>query len=204
MAQADDQRFEVKVGPVDQPVTLEVHPAAEDLRPWDNASQLRRVKGRHPRLEAPEKVTGRARYTYDVRLPGMLWAKMVRAPIPAGTILRIDTSKAERLTGVKAVWTTDARMVRFAGQDIAAVAAVSPELAEDAARLVEVQYAEAPFVTTLEEAMAPQAPLVYPEGQLPAPPTAPTGRSAATSSSSTTARRSPTVFRTTATSSPAS
>ena len=173
MAQPDDQRFEVKVGPVDQPVTLEVHPAAEDLRPWDNDSQLRRVKGRHPRLEAPEKVTGRARYTYDVRLPGMLWAKMVRAPIPAGTILRIDTSKAERLTGVKAVWTTDARMVRFAGQDIAAVAAVSPELAEDAARLVEVQYAEAPFVTTLEEAMAPQAPLVYPESQGPAPPNTP-------------------------------
>ncbi len=173
MAQPDDQRFEVKVGPVDEPVTLEVHPAAGDLRPWDNDSRLRRVAGRYPRLEAPEKVTGRARYTYDVRLPGMLWAKMVRAPIPAGTILRIDTSKAERLPGVKAVWTTDARMVRFAGQDIAAVAAVSPELAEDAARLVDVQYAEAPFVTTLEEAMAPQAPLVYPEGQLPAPPTAP-------------------------------
>ena len=131
------------------------------------------MKGRHPRLEAPQKVTGRAKYTYDVRLPGMLWAKMVRAPIPAGKIVRIDTTKAERLEGVKAVWTTDAKLVRFAGQDIAAVAAVSQEIAEDAARLVEVEYEATPFVTDLEEAMAPKAPLVYADGQAPAPPNAP-------------------------------
>jgi len=74
---------------------------------------------------------------------------------------------------VKAVWTTDAKLVRFAGQDIAAVAAVSQEIAEDAARLVDVQYEEAPFVTDLEGAMAPKAPLVYAEGEAPAPPNAP-------------------------------
>ena len=103
-------------------------------------------------------MTGQAKYTYDVRLPGMLWAKMVRAPIPAGKIVRIDTAKAERLKGVKAVWTTDAKLVRFAGQDIAAVAAVSQEIAEDAARLVEVQYEPTPFVTDLEEAMDAEGP----------------------------------------------
>ncbi len=168
-----DSPFQVKVGPVEAPVTLVVHPAAGDLQPWDNESRLRSVKGRHPRLEAPQKVTGQAKYTYDVRLPGMLWAKMVRAPIPAGKILRIDTSKAERLPGVKAIWTTEAQRVRFAGQDIAAVAAVTQEIAEDAARLVEVQYEEAPFVTDLEEAIGPNAPLVYAEGQAPAPPNAP-------------------------------
>ncbi|HTO21616.1 MAG TPA: hypothetical protein VMQ10_03995, partial [Spirochaetia bacterium] len=79
MAEQNDQTFQVKVGPAENPVTLEVHPAAGDLRPWDNESRLTYVKGRHPRLEAPLKVTGRAKYTYDVRLPGMLWAKMVRA-----------------------------------------------------------------------------------------------------------------------------
>lgn len=173
MAEQNDQTFAVKVGPVESPLVLTVHPAAGDLRPWDNESRLRTVKGRHPRLEAPLKVTGRARYTYDVRLPGMLWAKMVRAPIPAGKILRIDTAKAERLPGVKAVWTTEAKLVRFAGQDIAAVAAVSQEVADDAARLVEVQYEATPFVTSLEEAMTPTAPLVYAEGQAPAPPNAP-------------------------------
>jgi xanthine dehydrogenase YagR molybdenum-binding subunit len=173
MAEQTDQTFEIKVGPAENPVSLTVHPAAGDLRPWDNESRLSSVAGRHPRLEAPLKVTGRATYTYDVRLPGMLWAKMVRAPIPAGKILRIDTSKAERLPGVKAVWMTDAKLVRFAGQDIAAVAAVSQELAEDAARLVEVQYEATPFVTSLDEAMAPGAPLVFAEGQAPAPPNAP-------------------------------
>lgn len=176
MAQQDstgENTFQVRVGPVENPVSLEVHPVAGDLKPWDLDSRLRSVKGRHPRLEAPQKVTGRAKYTYDVQLSDMLWAKMVRAPIPAGKIVRIDTAKAERLKGVKAVWTTDSQIVRFAGQDIAAVAAVSQEIAEDAARLVDVQYEEAPFVTDLEEAMGPKAPLVYGEGQAPAPANAP-------------------------------
>jgi len=176
MAQQDptgENTFRVKVGPAENPVTLVVHTDAGDLKPWDLDSRLRSVKGRHPRLEGPQKVTGRAKYTHDVRLPGMLWAKMVRAPIPAGKIVRIDAAKAERLPGVKAVWTTDAKLVRFAGQDIAAVTAVSQEIAEDAARLVDVQYEEAPFVTDLEEAMAPKAPLVYAEGQASVPPTAP-------------------------------
>src|SRR5512137_1582053 len=176
MAQQDsagNPTFQVKVGPVENPVIMEVHPAPGDLKPWDLDSRLKSVKGRHPRLEAPLKVTGRAKYTYDVTLPGMLWAKMVRAPIPAGKILQIDTAKAERLPGVKAVWTTDSKLVRFAGQDIAAVAAVSKEIAEDAVRLVEVQYEAAPFVTDLEEAMTSKAPLVFAEGQAPAPPNTP-------------------------------
>ncbi|MDD1652773.1 MAG: molybdopterin-dependent oxidoreductase, partial [Methanomicrobiales archaeon] len=165
--------FKVRVGPAESPVILEVHTAPGDLKPWDLDSRLKRVKGRHPRLEAPLKVTGQAKYTYDVTLPGMLWAKMVRATIPAGKILRIDTAKAERLPGVKAVWTTDSNLVRFAGQDIAAVAAVSQEIAEDAVRLVEVQYEATPFVTDLEEAMTSKAPLVFAEGQVPAPANTP-------------------------------
>ncbi len=170
---AGGNTFRVKVGPAENPVTLEVHTAPGDLRPWDLDSRLQVVKGRHPRLDGPAKVTGQAKYTYDVRLPGMLWGKMVRAPIPAGKIVRVDTSKAERLPGVKAVWATDAQWVRFAGQDIAAVAAVSQEIAEEAARLVAVQVEPTPFVTDLEDAMTPEAPLVYPEGQFPASPTGP-------------------------------
>jgi xanthine dehydrogenase YagR molybdenum-binding subunit len=165
--------FQVKVGPIENPVSLEVHTAPGDLRPWDLDTRFQAVTGRHPRLEGPAKVTGQARYTYDVRLPGMLWGKMVRALIPAGKIVRIDTSKAERLPGVKAVWTTDAQWVRFAGQDLAAVAAVSQELAEDAVRLIEVRIEPTPFVTDLEEAMTPKAALVYPEGQPSAGPTGP-------------------------------
>src|SRR5688572_18966173 len=124
----------IKAGHAGSPQTLEVNVAEGDLRPWDLDSKLRVVKGRHPRLDGPAKVTGRAKYTFDINLPGMLWAKMVRAAVPAGEIVKIDTSKAEALPGVKAVWTTEHRKVRFAGQDVAAVAATSPELAADAAR----------------------------------------------------------------------
>ena len=59
----------------------------------------------------------------------MLYGRMIGAAVPAAEILEIDTSKAEALPGVKAVWTTDSRVVRFAGQDVAAVAAVSADVA---------------------------------------------------------------------------
>lgn len=161
--------FEVKAGHASAPVTLEVHPAEGDLPPWDLDSKLRVVKGRQTRLEGPLKVTGRAKYTYDVSLPGMLHAKMVRAAVPAAEIVKIDTARAEALPGVRAVWTTESRTVRFAGQDVAAVAAVSPEVAEDAARLVEVTYDERPFVTELRAALEEGAPAVYRPDQLPGP-----------------------------------
>lgn len=159
--------FTVKAGHVTDPQTLEVHAAEGDLKPWDLDSKLAVVKGRHRRLDGPDKVTGRAKYTFDLAVPGMLWGKMVRATVPAADIVDIDTSRAEALPGVKAVWTTESRAVRFAGQDVAAVAAVSPEVAEDAARLVAVTYDERPYVTELRAAMEPDAPLVYDVGQLP-------------------------------------
>jgi len=162
------QTFTVKAGHASAPHTMEVHAAEGDIAPWDLDSRLRLVKGRHPRLEAPLKVTGRAKYTYDIGLPGMLWARMVRAPLPAAEIVAIDTSRAQALPGVKAVWTTESRKVRFQGQDIAAVAAVSPEVAEDAARLIKVTYDERPYVTDLKKAMEDGAPLVYDTGELPA------------------------------------
>ena len=161
--------YTVKAGHASNPQTMEVHAAQGDLKPWDLDSKLRVVKGRQPRLDGRFKVTGRAKYTYDISLPGMLWGKMVRSAVPAGQILKIDTSKAEALPGVKAVWTSEARSVRFAGQDVAAVAAVSPEVADDAARLIEVTYDEAPFVTDLEKAMADDAPLVYEPDKIPGP-----------------------------------
>src|SRR6058998_2232433 len=161
--------FSVKAGHASKPQTLEVHAAEGDLKPWDLDSRLRVVKGRQPRLDGRYKVTGRAKYTYDVNLPGMLWGRMIRAAVPAGQITKIDTSKAEALPGVKAVWTSEGRTVRFAGQDVAAVAAVSPEVADDAARLVQVTYDETSFVTDLEKAMADDAPLVYEPDKIPGP-----------------------------------
>jgi xanthine dehydrogenase YagR molybdenum-binding subunit len=162
--------FQVKAGLPQAPQVRDVEVAVGDLRPWDldNLPRFTQMGQRRPRTEAPLKVTGRARYTYDIKLPGMLYGRMIGAEIPAGEVLSIDTSRAEALPGVKAVWTADVKTIRFAGQDVAAVAAVSPEIAEDAARLVKVAYKEKPFVQELRAAMRPDAPLVYAESESPA------------------------------------
>jgi xanthine dehydrogenase YagR molybdenum-binding subunit len=99
----------------------------------------------------------------------MLYGRMIGASVPAAEILEVDTSKAEALPGVKAVWVTDSRIVRFAGQDVAAVAATSPDIARDAARLVKVRYKERPFAGELREAMKPDAPGVFFLDRMPVP-----------------------------------
>ena len=106
------------------------------------------------RLEGAEKVTGRARYAGDQRLPGVLYARIVRSSLPHARVLRVDTTAAEALGGVRAVlssanspdisWHEDSRLfdqtVRYVGDEVAALAADSEELAEDAARLVRIEY----------------------------------------------------------------
>ncbi len=167
--------FQAKGGFPADPKPMEVHAAVGDIQPWDADSwaQFEQMGKPRPRSEAPLKVTGRAKYTHDVKLPGMLYGRMIGAEIAAGEIVSIDTSKAEALPGVKAVWTADSRVVRFAGQDVAAVAAVSPEVATDAARLVKVTYKERPFAHELREAMKDGAPLVYDLAKSPAGPNVP-------------------------------
>src|SRR5512134_946746 len=156
-------KMTAKAGTPAAPQTMEVDVPQGDLKPWDLDSwaQFEQVGKPRPRFEGPLKVTGKAKYTYDVKLPGMLYGRMIGAEVPAGEIVSIDTSKAEALPGVKAVWTAESKIVRFAGQDVAAVAAVSPEIAEDAARLVKVTYKEKPFTHELRAAMKPAAALVF-------------------------------------------
>jgi len=175
MAQEDKAKesavtFSAQAGLITDPKPLEVHASIGDVKPWDAESwpRFEHMGKPRPRVEGPLKVTGRAKYTYDVKLPGMLYGRMVGAEIPAGEIHSIDTSKAEALPGVKAVWTTDSRIIRFAGQDVAAVAAVSPEIAMDAARLVKVAYKERAFTHELRAAMKEDAALVYDLDKSPA------------------------------------
>ncbi len=151
-----------------------------------------------PRIDAIERVTGRAKYTNDVQLPGMLYARVLRSPHPHARIRSIDASKARALQGVKAiitrencqvVWgaggiaggqqynddvkkiTTQRRYafnnpVRFVGDPVAAVAAESRHLAEQALTLIAVDYEVLPFVLDPEAALAPEAPKIWPEGNL--------------------------------------
>jgi xanthine dehydrogenase YagR molybdenum-binding subunit len=145
------------------------------LPAWDADANLTTVGQPQPRIEGEEKVTGRAIYTSDVRLPGQLYARVLRSPHPHARVKRVDTSRAEALAGVRAVlsienapdidWYKEGklfeRVVRFVGDEVAVVAAESEELAEDALRLIEVEYEPLPFVVDLEGAARPEAPQLH-------------------------------------------
>jgi 4-hydroxybenzoyl-CoA reductase subunit alpha len=124
------------------------------------------------RSDAPDKVTGRAKYTADLRLPGMLHGKILGSPIAHGILKRVDASRARALPGVLAVITgadvpdtwygvSPARYdeqilakdrVRYVGDEIAAVAAVDEQTAERALKLIEVELEELPAVFDPEAA----------------------------------------------------
>src|SRR5262249_22586929 len=119
-----------------------------------------------PRIDGKLKVTGAAKYTADVNLPGMLYGKMLTASITAGRVKSIDTSEAEKLAGVKAVYVLEKLMggaqtrddnaskyplIRYAGQPMAAVAAINPNIARDAIKLIKVEYDPTPWVVDIEK-----------------------------------------------------
>src|ERR1041385_1109917 len=107
---------------------------------WPPAEKRTLIGKRIDRVDGPMKATGAAKYSFDINRPGMLWAKVVTSPYAHAEVVGIDTSAAEALPGVKGVWRDTEKEVRYAGEIVAAVAAVTEELAEDAARLVKVQY----------------------------------------------------------------
>lgn len=131
-----------------------------------------------PRTIEIDKVTGRATYINDLKLPGMLYGKILYSPYAHARITRIDTSKAEGVPGVRAVLTghtiPDVRVgflkdqrvlkgdvVRQFRDEVAAVAAISPEIAEEALGLIKIEYEELPAVFDPFEAMKEEAPLVH-------------------------------------------
>jgi xanthine dehydrogenase YagR molybdenum-binding subunit len=155
-----------------------------DLQPWGEDSSLTVVGKPHARLEGRQKVTGRALYASDVRLPGQLFARVLRSPLPHAHIRRIDLSAAERAPGVHAVlsalnappidWYEEGHLfestVRFVGDEVAAVAAECEEQAEDALRLIKVEYEPLPFVATIAAALGRDAPPVHEGGNIAGEP----------------------------------
>lgn len=143
----------------------------------------RQVGQRPVRHDGIEKVTGSARYGADITLPEMLYAKVLRSPHAHARLLSVDTSRAEAHLDVRAVVTSadlptrgaeaDAELghlrdttlardkVLFAGHGIAAVAAASPHVAEEALGLIDVEYDVLPAVTNVEAAMRPEAPVLH-------------------------------------------
>jgi xanthine dehydrogenase YagR molybdenum-binding subunit len=118
------------------------------------------------RLDGPDKVTGRARYTYDINRPGMIFGKMVRSPYAHARVVSVDLSAAEKAPGVKAVlaYVQPGAQVMYQGDPVAAVAADTEERSLDAARMIRVRYEVLPHFANVEQAMAPDAPAVFPNG----------------------------------------
>lgn len=139
-----------------------------------------------PRIDSPVKVTGQALYAGDITLPNFLYGKILRSPYPHAKLLNIDPGKAKRQIGVKAavigkdtagikygvlertprymnehLITID--KARYAGDEIAAVAAIDEDLAQEALELIEVDYEVLPGVFDPEEAMKPEVPLIHEE-----------------------------------------
>src|ERR1041384_8116078 len=122
------------------------------------AGQKRVVGTPAPRVEGEQKVSGGAVYALDVVLPGMLWAKVLRSPLPHARIKKIDTARARDLPGVRAVLTGEdlsgakigkkivdmpllaEDVVRFGGERVAAIAADTEEIAAEAIELIDVDY----------------------------------------------------------------
>jgi xanthine dehydrogenase YagR molybdenum-binding subunit len=132
------------------------------------------------RVDGVQRVTGRARYTQDVYLPGMLYVRVLRSPYPRAGVRRIDTKKAEALAGVRGILhrfnapkaafrgedTIFREEVRFVGDEVAAVAADDEQTAVEALRLIEVDYELLPHVVDLEEAIGDVAPRLESDGNV--------------------------------------
>lgn len=138
------------------------------------------------RVDGPLKVSGLAEYTFDKRLPGMLHGAVLRSPHAHARLINVDSTAARRIPGVKAIVSiTDKAspgapaeaagpkasepkhtVVNYAGEPVAAVAADTPEIVEDAIRAIKVEYEVLPHVVRAEDALKETSPKVFPEGNL--------------------------------------
>ena len=156
----------------------EDHIPEEEDRPW-------RIGERMPRVDARDKVLGRARFADDLSLPGMLHGAVFRSPVPRGLVERIRVDEARGLEGVEAVLTwkdipgarilghlvrdwpvlvAEGEETRYVGDALALVAARTPEIAREALTRIRVDLRELPPVLSPEEALAPGAPQLHPWG----------------------------------------
>ncbi|MBM4433691.1 MAG: xanthine dehydrogenase family protein molybdopterin-binding subunit [Chloroflexi bacterium] len=152
----------------------------DDAAPWAEGEALGIVGHPHRRIEGVAKVTGRARYTHDLRFPGMLHARMLRSPYARARVRRVDPSRALALPGVRRVLhrfnapkaafrgeeTIFREEVRFVGDEVAAVCAETEEIANEALGLISVDYEVLPHVVDLEEAIDDASPRIDDKGNV--------------------------------------
>src|SRR5664280_1561807 len=181
MTSADtrSQKYPVGIDSVSM-AEIERRVPAGEAPPLPPNAQLAVIGKSIPRINGRAKVTGAAPFTVDVKLPGMLSARLLRSPLPHARVMSIDIGAAERHPGVRAIHVindvvgravettgqntpagTSGRRVLYVGDPIAAVAAVTPEAAQAAVDLIKVDYQPLAFVVDLEDARKPDAPRVF-------------------------------------------
>jgi xanthine dehydrogenase YagR molybdenum-binding subunit len=157
-----------------QPPTTPQPPQATTAR-WPPPAERIHIGKSIKRLDGPDKATGRAKYTYDIVRPGMLYGRLLDSPHPHARVRSIDLSAAEKLPGVRAVLALkdtakpEVSRVRYQGEEVAAVAAITEEIAQDAIRLIKVDYEVLPHLTTVEQALRPESPQVFEKGNFTQP-----------------------------------
>jgi xanthine dehydrogenase YagR molybdenum-binding subunit len=124
---------------------------------WPKERRL--IGKKHPRIDGPDKATGRAKYSFDINRPGLLHARIFRSPYAHAKVLAVDLSAAEKMPGVRAAMTVaeatgrPVNEVFYAGDEIAAVAADTEEHAADAVRAIKVRFQELPFLVKETDAL---------------------------------------------------
>jgi len=154
----------------DSPQVPEVNtpsaPVQHEKYPWPAEPTI--IGKRIARLDGPAKVTGQAKYAYDINRPGGLHGRILRSPHPHARVVAIDLSAAEKAPGVKAVMAVmkPGDRVMFQGEEVAALAAATEEQADDALRLIKVQYEMLPHIATEALALSTSAPQVFTDGNI--------------------------------------
>ncbi|PYS69030.1 MAG: xanthine dehydrogenase family protein molybdopterin-binding subunit [Acidobacteria bacterium] len=149
------------VNGIEQEVEIEVD--ADSGPGWGPNDKHTLLNHSMTRVDGPLKASGVAQYTYDVRLPNMLYARILRCPHAHARVTSFDSSAAEKIPGVVAVIKGPLPELRFAGAAVAAVAAKTPEIAGDALRAIVVKYEVLPHAVDAKSAMAPNFPRIVPD-----------------------------------------
>jgi xanthine dehydrogenase YagR molybdenum-binding subunit len=132
---------------------------------WPERSELRVLNRDLVRVDGPDKVSGRARYTADVRLPGMVYARLLCCPYPHAQVT-LDVEPAKKVPGVVAARVLKDGETKFLGQPVAAVAADTPEHAEDGLRAIVAKFEKLPWAVNAEQALAENAAQVTAKGNI--------------------------------------
>src|SRR5258708_34474466 len=125
---------------------------------WGPNNKHRLLNHSLSRVDGPSKVSGAAIYSYDVRLPGMLYGRILRCPHAHARLTKFDASAASNIPGVRSVIQAPLKEFNFEAAPVAAVAATTPEIADDAIRAIVAQYEVLPHVVKAQEAINADAP----------------------------------------------